>query len=231
MPKRPSSIVVTSEANILSADKFGDVYQLPLIPSADFTPKPSTLAALSKQPFTKPAATPLTVHSKGNLQALANQQRQIELEGSGKEISVRAEEPNFELLLLLGHVSMLTSLCIGQVDGRKYILTCDRDEHIRVSRFTPQAHIIQSFCLGHKHFINDMTIPELRPEILVSGGGDDDLFVWDWVNGNLLSTVSMLDVVKTIAADTAAVAVSHLCSLTYPDESGPLPYVLAICEG
>lgn len=229
MPKRPSSIVTAPGDNILIADKFGDVYQLPLIPSDDYVPQTSSIDALGKQHFTQPAATTLTVHSKGNRQALLNQQRQIEQ--GGADDSQRVEGPAFEHTLLLGHVSMLTAVKVGVKGDRKYIITSDRDEHIRVSRFIPQAHIIESYCLGHKQFISDVVIPESQPDVLVSGGGDEELYVWDWEKGTLLSTVSVLTAAKAIAQDTEVVAVSKLCSIVYPTEAGPATYILAICEG
>jgi tRNA (guanine-N(7)-)-methyltransferase subunit TRM82 len=142
----------------------------------------------------------------------------------------KAEEPNFELSLLLGHVSMLTALTLGKSDGRNYILTADRDEHVRVSRYIPQAHVIEGFCLGHREFIASMVIPAGREEVLVSGGGDTDLFVWDWKKGERLSTTSVLSLAQVVAPDTSKVAVSSLTTLAWPTDEGSLSYVLAICE-
>ena len=52
--------------------------------------------------------------------------------------------PSQKPLLLLGHVSILT--CMLTTPTR--IITGDRDEKIRVSKF-PNAYNIESFCLGH----------------------------------------------------------------------------------
>jgi WD40 repeat protein len=47
---------------------------------------------------------------------------------------------------IVGHVSMVTDMVLSADD--KYVITADRDEHIRVSRF-PNGYNIESFCLGH----------------------------------------------------------------------------------
>jgi tRNA (guanine-N(7)-)-methyltransferase subunit TRM82 len=185
-------------------------------------------APVPKASITEPAANTFTVHSKRNLEALEHQRKQLEFEKS-KGGESKPEAPGFDLTLLLGHVSMLTSLLVTETQGRKYILTGDRDEHVRVSRYIPQAHIIEGFCLGHKEFVSDMTIPLRREDTLVSGGGDDELFIWDWKECRLLSKTNLLSVAREIAPQKTKVAVSGLTSLVYPEEGG-VTYVLATCE-
>lgn len=236
MPKRPSAIVLTPDAQIICADKFGDVYCLPLSTAS----LPASSATRSSRPAlavkaSEPEASTLTVHSKRNLEALQNQKKQLELgklkDADADSSDIKNEEPDSDLALLLGHVSMLTALVLGESDGRRYMLTADRDEHIRVSRYLPQTHVIHGFCLGHREFVAAMAIPASRPEILVSGGGDDELFVWDWVAGRLLSKKGLLPLVRQVNPQTDKVAVSALRSLLYPCESGSLSFILAICEG
>lgn len=83
---------------------------------------------------------------------------------------------------------MLTDVAYAtrKVDGKErgYIVTADRDEHIRISRGPPQSHIIEGYCLGHKEFISKMCLIP-GTSMLVSGGGDDELYVWDWPSFNL----------------------------------------------
>ncbi|OAA43058.1 Quinoprotein amine dehydrogenase [Cordyceps fumosorosea ARSEF 2679] len=232
MPKRPSAITVSPDSQILVADKFGDVYAIPLIKSSEpYVPPPNASSSTGPQnpaATAQPAATVLTVHSKGNRAALAAQQRQLEKPTE----AVRAEGPDFAHTLLLGHVSMLTALVLGEdAQRRRYILTGDRDEHIRVSRYVPQAHVIHGYCLGHREFVGAMTIPPRRKELLVSGGGDEDLLVWDWVNGKLLSRTSIVTPAKEVIPQASAVAVSRLLALEYPGEQGPQTHIVAICEG
>ncbi|KAM3530702.1 hypothetical protein MY4038_004796 [Beauveria bassiana] len=236
MPKRPSSIAVSHDDQIIVADKFGDVYAIPLIKSSEaYTPpeQQTPASSVAKKPRTKPAATVLTVHSKGNRAALAAQQREIENPTNGPSSGAKAAaSPDFAHTLLLGHVSMLTALVLGEdAQGRRYIITGDRDEHIRVSRYMPQAHVIHGYCLGHGEFVGAMAIPSERRELLVSGGGDEDLLVWDWVNGALLSRTSILTPAQQVSPQAAKVAVSRLIALDYPSESGTQTHVVAICEG
>ncbi|PYI25898.1 putative tRNA methyltransferase [Aspergillus indologenus CBS 114.80] len=193
MPKRPSSIALTSdETTILCADKFGDVHSLPLIPSNEkpaVAPRPNREAKLSH-----PAATNLTVHTKGNLRAL---EQQLELAKKKKEAGEDKSGPSFEHHLLLGHVSLLTDMLFVSLPSdthkRTYILTADRDEHIRVSRGPPQAHVIENYCLGHTAFISKICVPRDAPEYLISGGGDNYLMVWNWTEGRALHKVPLVE--------------------------------------
>jgi tRNA (guanine-N(7)-)-methyltransferase subunit TRM82 len=48
--------------------------------------------------------------------------------------------------LILGHASPLNAFLL--TNDEKYIVTADRDEHIRVSWY-PQGYNIEMYCLGH----------------------------------------------------------------------------------
>ncbi|OJD30952.1 trna methyltransferase [Diplodia corticola] len=199
MPKRPCAIAVTQDdQTILCADKFGDVYALPLQHTLEDEQAFITKAEQAPKTFV-PTATNLTVHTGRNRRALEAQLKQQETQGKSKE------PLRFKHELLLGHVSMLTDLLVVTLDAesngsaagrRSYILTADRDEHIRISRGQPQGHVIEGFCLGHKEFISKMCLA--TPHVLVSGGGDDDLLVWDWLKGSLLKKVSLRDILSSI---------------------------------
>jgi tRNA (guanine-N(7)-)-methyltransferase subunit TRM82 len=179
MPKRMCAVVLTpDEKTILVGDKFGDVYALPLHPLAGWVPRKS------EQPATwVPSATELTVHTKGNLEALRQQREQ-------RIHSPKKDSPDFEHKLLLGHVSLLTDVVIAEIqDGlrrKQYILTSDRDEHIRVSRGVSQAHIIEAYCMGHREFVSCLSIMPWNSEYLVAGSGEPSLKVFDWRSGRLI---------------------------------------------
>lgn len=190
MPKRPCAVqILPDNAAVLIADKFGDVYSLPLIPSEE---EEDAAAAQGSTPQPevawKPSANNLTVHSQRNLKVLEAQAKQ-------KNFTPRKEPLKFKHELLLGHVSMLTDMkyITTEEGGKKrgHIITADRDEHIRISRGPPQAHIIEGYCLGHTEFVSKICqVGETN--LLVSGGGDGWLGVWDWPAQKLRKKVDML---------------------------------------
>lgn len=189
MSRRPCSVTLTSEdSTILCADKFGDVYALPLLaPPADdesgstVTPQPEP-----EKDYT-PAATALTVHSGRNRRTLEEQLKQ-----KAKGVPKSKEAMKFHHELLLGHVSMLTDIVYAKSGSRGYIITSDRDEHIRISRSQPQAHVIEGFCFGHEAFVSRLCLTQSG--LLVSGGGDDYLCVWDWQNYRLVGRLPLRNV-------------------------------------
>ena len=207
MPKRPCAIIVApDDSTILCADKFGDVYALPLIELTPASP-PTELAAqtldvkLMKTPPEAfvPSATTLTVHTMGNREALRQQQRLNHTKSEKK--SQRSPHK-----LLLGHVSLLTDVVCAKsfssgCRSRDYILTCDRDEHIRLSRGSPQAHIIESYCLGHTNFVSKLCVLSEHGHLLLSGGGDDYLLLWEWLSGTIKQTIELKSHVERVKHD------------------------------
>ncbi|KAH9879218.1 tRNA (guanine-N(7)-)-methyltransferase non-catalytic subunit trm82 [Plenodomus biglobosus] len=234
MSRRPCSIVLTSDdSTILCADKFGDVYALPLFhsPEDELPETPAVEQPEQKEKDFMPSATTLTVHSGRNRKTL---EEQLKRKAQG---IVKSKEPmRFKHELLLGHVSMLTDIVSTEINGRRYIITADRDEHIRISRGQPQAHIIEGFCFGHEAFISTLCFTESGK--LVSGGGDDDLFVWDWQNYRLVEKFRIRDLVldhlksrselaETLQDDASfKVAVSGIWNVP-----GSSTNILVACEG
>jgi len=234
MTRRPSSIALTADdSTILCADKFGDVYSLPLIPSPEEEEKEILEREKKEQAKYTPSASVLTVHSGRNRKILEEQIKQAET----KQLQAR-ETPKFKHDLLLGHVSMLTDIVCTTVGNRSYIVTSDRDEHIRVSRGLPQAHITEGFCQGHGEFISRMCITKSKR--LVSGGGDADLYVWDWLASRLVGKLAIRDAVMdfyrkenpSTLDQKLKVAVTGIWSVPYEDAevavSDALSFVLVI---
>ncbi|KAF9971283.1 tRNA (guanine-N(7)-)-methyltransferase non-catalytic subunit trm82 [Actinomortierella ambigua] len=129
---------------------------------------------------------------------------------------------------IVGHVSMATDLTLTR--DNKYIITADRDEHIRVSRY-PQGYIIESFCLGHTSFVSQVEqLPSPSDKYLVSCGGDGTFRIWDFLAGKLLQTVDLREILgmpstattETTAAPTAASTSSANDNTQSP--AAPSPY-------
>ncbi|KAL7543764.1 hypothetical protein ACHAWF_007453 [Thalassiosira exigua] len=112
--------------------------------------------------------------------------------------------------LLLGHTaSVLTGLNVisaisGQKDGRRkqLILTADRDEKVRVSRF-PETHVIRGYLLGHSAFVSTMdaavaTGQEDERTLCVTGSGDGTVRLW---NCETCKEVGMVPLVIKKSAD------------------------------
>lgn len=262
MPKRPCAIAFTPDhARIICGDKFGDVYALPLlcndsrkevlshVESDDTAQERDTI----KNPFV-PSATLRTVHTQRNQEALRHQQ-------NPKNQKISKHAVDFERELLFGHVSLLTDLiCLSiprkpfvNTQDRTYIISADRDEHIRVSRGMPQAHIIEGYCLGHTQFVSRLCIPGWDPQLLISGGGDDYLLVWDWLSNRVLHKIDLRkltidyleqqcssrsvqeresDVAITEVQRNGPIAVSGIFALEVKSSSGDFRRQIAVvCEG
>ena len=185
MPKRPCAIAFTGDDDmLLCADKFGDVYAIPLLIEASSLPS-------TDGPTAPAPKQPPPVSDKGKLAEAKRRRTEI------------SHDLPFSNKLLLGHVSMLTDLVVvssapeGGGKMRKYILTADRDEHIRVSRY-PQSYVIEGFCLGHKSFVSKLLIPSWDKSQLLSGGGDDFLLRWHWEQSRNTEAVSIARLIEDV---------------------------------
>ncbi|EMG47302.1 TRM82 tRNA [Candida maltosa Xu316] len=134
MPKRPCSLALDDNNNVVLADKFGDVYTV--------------------------------------------------------GIDANEPKPEKEFEPICGHVSMLTDVIVAKHGGKEFVLTGDRDEHIRVSNY-PKSYVIKQFLFGHKEFLSQLYIPAENTEILVSGGGDDFVNVWKWYENKLVGSIDI----------------------------------------
>lgn len=84
--------------------------------------------------------------------------------------------------LLLGHLSMLLDvLVVKNKDGDNFIITCDRDEKIRVSYY-PNCYNIHNICLGHLDFVTRIQLIPEHDQYLLSASGDGTMKVWKYLD-------------------------------------------------
>ena len=207
--------VAPGSVTIMCADKFGDVYSLPLvytpreksIKAAELsTPKP-TVGDTEKLVKAAAASTPkpkvdVTPRGKGIITTERNKRAAAKSEKIAVQdslASLEAKELPFEHKLLLGHVSLLidvlpVTLAVeiegGQKKERTWILSSDKDEHIRVTRY-PNTYVIEGFCHGHTSYVSTLLVPSWDRSTLVSGGGDNFLLKWDWQSGRILQKIEL----------------------------------------
>ncbi|GMI98761.1 tRNA modification 82 [Hibiscus trionum] len=123
--------------------------------------------------------------------------------------------------LLAHYCSIITSLEFSP-DGR-FIVSADRDFKIRVTVFPKKpldgAHEIQSFCLGHTEFVSCLAFistPDSPQGILVSGGGDSTVRMWDIISGSLLDTCEVGTKVEQVESDATegnCSTVTDICTI------------------
>ncbi|XP_073473734.1 tRNA (guanine-N(7)-)-methyltransferase non-catalytic subunit WDR4 [Aquarana catesbeiana] len=129
---------------------------------------------------------------------------------SGDVFSFSVTNPQEEGRLELGHLSMLLDLAVTP-DGR-HIITCDRDEKIRVSLWEA-PHVISAFCLGHTEFVSQLLALPGPDYLLLSGSGDGTVRLWKYESGEEIHICNLKDVPRPGDDETQRFAVSRLsCS-------------------
>lgn len=142
----------------------------------------------------------------------------IEAQADNEDQMDSPDDPSMQILL--GHVSMITSLAF--VPSAKptappaFIVTGDRDEHIRISRWGPtrQAYVIDRYLMGSKAFVGALAVVSdaegtLR---LVSSEGGRSLRVW--------TLPQRFDSSADAPSESACLSINELSSVL-------APYVLA----
>lgn len=178
----------------------------------ELTPNEENILKLIKrQPFPKrPSA--ITTSSDGKNVLLGDKFGDVYSIPIDSEAS---KQINAETEPILGHVSMLTDLTVGTHEGKEYVITVDRDEHIRISHY-PQGYVIKSFLFGHKEFVSNVIVPKFAETTLISGGGDDFLYSWDWVQAKQNNIFDIREVVQPYLTKL------HLAPSKFQNEAGDL---------
>lgn len=139
-PKRPCAVSTTiDDATLVVADKFGDVYSIPI---------------------------------------------------DGAE-----PEEEKALVPILGHVSMLSDVLVAEHDNKQFVLTGDRDEHIKISNY-PKSYVVKHWLFGHHEFVSCLHICDFDRSLLISGGGDDYLMVWKWFTAEKIAQIDLRELVQ-----------------------------------
>ncbi|KAK6461648.1 WDR repeat protein putative transfer RNA methyltransferase [Scheffersomyces coipomensis] len=141
---------------------------------------------------------------------------------------------------ILGHVSMLSEVLITKYNGKKFIITGDRDEHIRITNY-PKTYVIKDWLFGaeHKEFISILTIPSLNPSLLISGGGDDFISLWNWYESKFITKIDIKNLIQQFLTDShlpperflteeseREMSISKLLMLNHNDHQ----YIIILCE-
>lgn len=128
--------------------------------------------------------------------------------GDVYEIPIDASEPVLEkdLVPILGHVSMLSDVLITEIEGKQFVLTGDRDEHIKVTHY-PKSYVVKHWLFGHREFVSCLHICSFDKKLLISGGGDEYLLLWNWFENQQLARVELRNHVQ-----------EHLTDAHYPPE-------------
>ncbi|GAC76355.1 WD repeat protein WDR4 [Moesziomyces antarcticus T-34] len=122
--------------------------------------------------------------------------------------------------ILLGHVSMITSLAFipaaKQGAPPAYIITGDRDEHIRISRWGPKrlAYVIDRFLQGSQAFVGALAVVANAEGTLrlVSSEGGQSLRVWTLPQPSEQPTGSAADT----SSERACLSINDLGSALAP---------------
>ncbi|KAM9937578.1 hypothetical protein OXX80_002898 [Metschnikowia pulcherrima] len=122
--------------------------------------------------------------------------------GDVYEFRIDSEQPipEKDLVPILGHVSMLSDVLVAEHNGQQFVLTGDRDEHIKVTHY-PLSYVVKHWLFGHREFVSCLHLPAFNKDLLISGGGDDYLLLWDWWANKQLARVELRDLVEPHLTD------------------------------
>ena len=81
-----------------------------------------------------------------------------------------------------GHLSIISHITFDS--SGKYLMSCDKDFKIRISRF-PQIYIIDAFCYGHTKAVTKCVT--INDKYILSTSIDKTIRIWSIPNGKQLS--------------------------------------------
>jgi tRNA (guanine-N(7)-)-methyltransferase subunit TRM82 len=135
LPKKANQVLVTKDGNtILVADKFGDVFSCVCFILMVLRMSGLTDSSIPSYPVEAPKSGQVEASPKYAPNSL-----------EGRKSTKSHANPS-QGTLVLGHTSSLTAMSL--TFDERFIVTADRDEHIRVSHF-PRGYDIERYCMGH----------------------------------------------------------------------------------
>lgn len=172
---------------VLVADKFGDALRFQVGDEFDKWARES-----------RKNSKTLSIHSKahgnGNKRT-ATEAETVEAEVEEQEAEDINDSSEAHHCTIIGHISMVTDLQVLPIktadnifSSAGLIVTCDRDEKVRVTR-AHRPELIHSFGLGHREFVGTLAVCEATRCIYSAGG---DKFIAEWaVEGEECETLRL----------------------------------------
>jgi tRNA (guanine-N(7)-)-methyltransferase subunit TRM82 len=147
----------------------------------------------------------------------------------GDVTRILLDKPDMKPELLCGHVSMLTDMCF--MKNGKLLVTSDRDEKIRLTRY-PETEVIHGFLLGHHAAVSKIASVSHNSDFLVSGGVDPVLLVWNVVTCQVVAEF-YISAVLSLEKNDPSFIIRHLCPLLTENmvvvaENSPYAYILRV---
>lgn len=137
--------------------------------------------------------------------------------GDVYSIAIDGANPEDEknLVPILGHVSMLSDVLVAEHDKKQFVLTGDRDEHIKITNF-PKSYVVKHWLFGHHEFVSCLHICDFDNTLLISGGGDDYLVLWRWFTAEKLAQIDLRDLIQPFLTE------EHLPPARFLAEDSPM---------
>lgn len=109
---------------------------------------------------------------------------------TGDAYAVDVDSTNRVPVKIVGHLSMLLDILMSE--NGKYVITCDRDEKIKVSNY-PDTYNVQAYCLGHREFVTHVELLPHDSSLMLSASGDSCIKIWNFADGEEVLSVDIND--------------------------------------
>lgn len=125
---------------------------------------------------------------------------------------------------ILAHFSMVLDILMAP--NQQHIVTCDRDEKIRVTEY-PKTTVIETYCLAHTEFVAAVELLPTQPDsLLLSVSGDKTMKLWNYLSGNELQSVELSGPALRMATRKVSENVSHVAINLHESDSLLVVYAI-----